>query len=184
MADLTAFRRSPLAHLADRMSGTGITELPFRTMVNLRVDPFADTAARVEKALGTALPRHCGQTTESTQRTVFWLGPDEWLVLADDDAVIEELREALNGEPGSAVDVSANRTIIELTGAFARDALEKGCPLDLHPRAFGPGQAIQTTVGPVPVLLWQVASDTYRLFPRSSFADYLARWLLDATSEY
>jgi heterotetrameric sarcosine oxidase gamma subunit len=83
------------------------------------------------------------------------------------------------------VDVSANRTTLELSGPAARQVLEKGCPLDLHPRAFGPGRAVSTTVGPVAVLLWQVDDvPTYRLFPRSSFADYLARWLIDAMSEY
>ncbi|HEX8870193.1 MAG TPA: sarcosine oxidase subunit gamma family protein, partial [Lentzea sp.] len=153
-------------------------------MVNLRVDPSSDTAARVEKALGTTLPRQCGQTTSYGSRTVFWLGPDEWLVLDDEPGVHAELVEALGGEPGSAVDVSANRTIVELSGWFSRDVLEKGCPVDLHPREFGPGQAVQTTVGPVPVLLWQVDGETYRLFPRSSFADYLARWLIDAMTEY
>ena len=178
MADL---RRSPLAHLT---FPPGLTELPFRTMVNLRVDPSSETAARVEKALGTTLPKQCGHTSEAGSRTAFWLGPDEWLVLADSAEVISELVEALGGEPGSAVDVSANRTIVELSGPFARDVLEKGCPVDLHPREFGPGNAVQTTVGPVPVLLWQTDAQTYRLFPRSSFADYLARWLMDAMSEY
>ncbi|WP_405733731.1 hypothetical protein OG607_38120 [Streptomyces sp. NBC_01537] len=73
------------------------------------------------------------------------------------------------------MDVSANRTTLELSGPAARQVLEKGCPLNLHPRAFGPGQAVSTTVGPVAVLLWQVDDvPTYRLFPRSSFADYPA----------
>jgi heterotetrameric sarcosine oxidase gamma subunit len=104
---------------------------------------------------------------------------------ADESTVTAELREALGADPGSVVDVSANRTTLELSGPSARQVLEKGCPLDLHPRAFGPGQAVSTTVGPVAVLLWQVDdAATYRLFPRSSFADYLARWLIDAMSEY
>ena len=38
--------------------------------------------------------------------------------------------------------------------------------------------------GPVPVILWCYDEDTYRILPRSSFADYLARWLLDAMAEY
>ncbi|MCX3288299.1 hypothetical protein OR263_16565 [Streptomyces sp. NEAU-H22] len=63
--------------------------------------------------------------------------------------------------------------------------LEKGCPPDLHPRAFGPGRAVSTPVGPVAVLLWQVDdAPTYRLLPRSSFADHLARRPLDAMSEF
>ncbi|MFG2132787.1 sarcosine oxidase subunit gamma [Streptomyces sp. NPDC048751] len=190
-----ALRTSPLAHLDERMRAAAVTgargvtlaERPFLTMVNLRVDPASGAAARVEKTLGAPLPRRCGNTAESGVHTVAWLGPDEWLVLsqADAPAVVAELREALGGDPGSVVDVSANRTTLELSGPAARQVLEKGCPLDLHPRSFAPGEAVSTTVGPVAVLLWQVDdAPTYRLFPRSSFADYLARWLIDAMSEY
>ncbi|GAA3368116.1 sarcosine oxidase subunit gamma [Streptomyces antimycoticus] len=193
-----ALRTSPLAHLVERMRtatvtgprGVTLTEWPFRTMVNLRVDPASAAAVRIEESLGAPLPRQCGHTTASGSHTVLWLGPDEWLVLSPADrvdatAVVAELRAALGADPGSVVDVSANRTTLELSGPAARQVLEKGCPLDLHPRAFGPGHAVSTTVGPVAVLLWQVdGAPTYRLFPRSSFADYLARWLIDAMSEY
>src|SRR6266542_1264607 len=81
------------------------------------------------------------------------------------------------GEAGLAIDVSANRTVLELTGASARAVLEKGCPLDLHPRTFTPGRAVTTTLARIPVLLWQTGETSYRLLPRSSFADYVARWL-------
>ena len=201
MAELAAtdpaagLRTSPLAHLAEQMRaatvtgarGVALTEWPFITMVNVRVDVASEAADRMEKALGAALPAECGSTTASGPHTVVWLGPDEWLVLsqAEVTTVVAELREALAEDPGSVVDVSANRTTLELSGPAARQVLEKGCPLDLHPRAFGPGQAVSTTVGPVPVLLWQVDdTPTYRLFPRPSFADYLARWIVDAMSEY
>ncbi|MDH6566423.1 sarcosine oxidase subunit gamma [Streptomyces sp. SAI-117] len=190
-----ALRTSPLSHLEERMRAAAVTgargvtlaELPFLTMVNVRVDPASEAAGRIGRALGARLPRRCGDTTAHGHRTAVWLGPDEWLVLSRDDpgALTGALREALSGDPGSVVDVSANRTTLELSGPSAREVLEKGCPLDLHPRAFGPGRAVSTTVGPVAVLLWQTDdAPTYRLLPRSSFADYLARWLIDAMSEY
>ncbi|NBE51936.1 sarcosine oxidase subunit gamma [Streptomyces boluensis] len=188
-------RRSPLAHLDEEMRGAAVTgargvtltEWPYITMVNVRVDPDTDAARRIEKTLGVPLPRECGETATGGAHTVSWLGPDEWLVLsrAEVGAVVPESVEALGEDPGSVVDVSANRTTLELRGPAARQVLEKGCPLDLHPRAFGPGRAVSTTVGPIAVLLWQVDDEpTYRLFPRASFADYLARWLIDAMSEY
>ena len=188
-------RVSPLTHLHERMRagtvtgarGVALTEWPFVTMVNLRVDPDAEAADRIGKTLGAPLPRECGRTTASGPHTIAWLGPDEWLVVsqAESALVTAELKGALGSDPGSVVDVSANRTTLELSGPAARQVLEKGCPLDLHPRVFGPGRAVSTTVGPIAVLLWQVDdAPTYRLLPRSSFADYLARWLLDAMSEY
>jgi sarcosine oxidase subunit gamma len=189
---VTSLRRSPLAGLAERMRaaavtgarGVTLTELPFLTMVNVRVDPASKAAGRMGTALGAPLPRRCGDTAASGPRTVLWLGPDEWLVLSRSDEAAA-LREALGPDPGSVVDVSANRTTLELSGPSARQVLEKGCPLDLHPRAFGPGRAVSTTVGPVAVLLWQVDdAPTYRLLPRSSFAGYLGRWIVDAMSEF
>lgn len=201
MAELTtdmgsgpvASRTSPLAHLEERMRaatvtgarGVALTERPFLTMVNLRVDPASEAAGRMAETLGAPLPRQCGHTASSDARTIVWLGPDEWLVVSENASVTAELKGALGADSGSVVDVSANRTTLELTGPTARQVLEKGCALDLHPRAFGPGRAVSTTVGPVAVLLWQVDDKpTYRLFPRSSFADYLARWLIDAMREY
>ncbi|MFF4055822.1 sarcosine oxidase subunit gamma [Streptomyces sp. NPDC001668] len=195
MAGPVALRTSPLSHLEERMRAAAVTgargvtlaELPFLTMVNVRVAPASEAAHRIGRVLGAPLPGRCGDTAAHGPHTTVWLGPDEWLVLsrADASAVTTQLLEALAGDPGSVVDVSANRTTLELTGPAAREVLEKGCPLDLHPRAFGPGHAVSTTVGPIAVLLWQTDdTPTYRLLPRSSFADYLARWLMDAMSEY
>lgn len=199
MAELTTagrahLRRRPLAHLEDRLReatvsgerGVTLREWPFLTMISVRVSPGSPASDRIGAALGAALPQSCGDTSTAGAHTTFWLGPDEWLVVSQTDAaeLAGDLVAALEGGPGSVVDVSANRTTLELSGPSAGRVLAKGCPLDLHPRGFAPGRAVASTVGPVPVLLWQVAESTYRLFPRSSFADYLARWLLDAMSEY
>ncbi|MFJ5894193.1 sarcosine oxidase subunit gamma [Streptomyces sp. NPDC093064] len=187
-------RRSPLTHLRDRMRaatvtgerGVSLEEWSFVTMVSLRVDPASEAAGRIGSALGAPLPGHCGAIARSGPHATLWLGPDEWLVLSQSEgpALLAELLDALAGAPGSVVDVSANRTTLELSGPSARAVLEKGCALDLHPRSFGPGRALPTQVGPVPVVLWQTGERAYRLLPRSSFADYLARWLIDAMSEF
>ncbi|SNS70102.1 sarcosine oxidase subunit gamma [Asanoa hainanensis] len=91
-----------------------------------------------------------------------------------------------DGEPIglSAVDVSASRTVLELSGPQARDVLAHGCALDLHPRVFGPGSCARTNLAKAQVILHQTAPATYRVFVGASFADYLARWLLDAAVEY
>lgn len=194
MAELTALRRSPLEHLndpLDRTQGAQVTfnELAFHTMTSIRVQPGSPAYLRISENIGAPLPVACGQTAVVNGHTSFWLGPDEWLVVSNapapaHDPLSELLLGALGGNHGAVVDVSANFTIVEITGAKARSVLEKGCPVDLHPTAFAPGHAVLTTVGHIPVLLWQVDAHTYRLFPRASFADYLTRWLLDAASEY
>ena len=193
MADLTTLRRSPLAHLSDRLADASVpggqvslVEVPYTGMVSLRVHPASAASARAAAVLGAPLPTVCGEVAAAGSHSALWLGPDEWLVVTATDAVAlsDQLAAAVGEDPGLAIDVSANRTVLELSGPRARSVLEKGCPVDLHPRAFGPGRAVSTTLARVAVLLWQTGEETYRLLPRSSFADYVARWLLDAMLEF
>ncbi len=189
-------RRSPLAGLVSSAGDDAVrlAERPFLTMVSLRVDPDSAAARRVEGALGVALPRECGRVAAAGAHHVLWLGPDEWLVVTEPDAevldaaaLVATLREAVAGDAGrtpAVVDVSANRTVLELSGPAVRAVLEKGCPVDLHPRAFQPGTAVSTTLTRIPVLLWQTGPEAYRLLPRASFAGYVSRWLLDAMREF
>jgi sarcosine oxidase subunit gamma len=82
--------------------------------------------------------------------------------------------------------VSGQRTTLRLRGSASREVLGKGCALDLHPRAFGQGAAAQTMLGQAGVILLAVNGGgvDYRILIRSSFARYLADWLLDAAEEY
>ncbi|RAG85789.1 sarcosine oxidase subunit gamma [Streptacidiphilus pinicola] len=192
---LAHLRRSPLGGLADRLAagsapgprGVRLREIPYLAQLNLRLDPIGPAARRVAEALGTPLPDRTASVTVTGALRVLWLGPDEWLVVGPDGTapgVEQTLRQVLGDEPGSLVDLSANRTTLELSGPSARAVLEHGCSLDLHPRAFGPGHCAQTTVSKVQVILDQTdAEPTYRLLVRASFARYLADWLLDAMSE-
>lgn len=194
MAELTKMRRSPLAGLAQELMENAVTgerhvrawEWPFTTMVSLRLDPTSPAAADLEGVLGTTLPRTSGEVSTHGQHSVLWLGPDEWLVVSQtsSDVLVPALVQGVADAHVAVVDVSANRTVLELRGASARAVLQKGCPLDLHPRAFGPGQAVTTTLARIPLLLWQIGPDSYRLLPRASFAEYVARWLLDASQEF
>ncbi len=155
-------------------------------MVGLRAVPGTAAAVAIEARLGLSLPTACGAVSTGDGTSVLWLAPDEFLVVSDQQPadVTATLVGALGGEPGSATDLSANRTTFELAGPSARAVLEKGCPLDLHPRAFEVGAAYVTLIGSVPVVLWKAEEELYRILPRSSFADFLGRWLLDAMTEF
>ncbi|WP_343212811.1 sarcosine oxidase subunit gamma family protein [Arthrobacter sp. Br18] len=95
-----------------------------------------------------------------------------------------QLMAALGDLPGAVVDLSANRTTLELSGPSARGVLEKLCAADLHPRSLPVHSAVSTQLGLVPVVLWRIAAQTYRVMPRASFAEYAARLLLDGMIEF
>ena len=193
MADLTTLHRSPLDDMASEIRDGAVSgeravrllEWPFLTMVSVRVDPDSPAVRKIEAFLGTPLPRTCGKVSREGAHTVVWMGPDEWLVvsLLEAGAMVDGLRAAADGGHAAIVDVSANRTVLELAGHGAREVLEKGCPADLHPREFADDAAITTTLARIPVLLWKVDATSFRLLPRASFAPYVATWLLDAMQE-
>lgn len=167
-----------------------LSELPFLTMVGVRVDPNTEAGSRVSSVTG-GLPARSGDVHANGDTAVLWLGPAEFLVVAPSEAheslggdLIQALRAALSDGEGQVVDLSANRTTFELTGPRARAVLEKGCSLDLHPRVLKTGSALSTEIGNIPAILWKTGDETYRIFPRASFADFLGRWLLDGMREY
>jgi sarcosine oxidase subunit gamma len=154
-------------------------EVPFLTSVNLRVDP---DSARVAE-LGLSLPTTPNTVATRGELAALWLGPDEYLIVGPEGVgseLLARLRAGLTGRRSSAVDVSANRTCVELRGAGARAIMEMGCPLDLHPRVFAPGRCAQTVLAKAQIILWQPAQQSYRLLVRCSYAHYLAMWLTDS----
>ncbi|RNL87563.1 sarcosine oxidase subunit gamma [Halostreptopolyspora alba] len=192
-------RQSPAGHLAQRCAATGsdstvtLYEVPFLAQVELRVDPGEERcAARTAgEFLGCALPEP-GRWTGHGRPHALWCGPG-WYLVVDDSAtgrgLAAGLAAAVGGEYGaqcaSVVDVSAQRTVLELRGPRAREVLAHGCDLDLHPRRFGPGNYTHTLLAKATVGLQQLDNGpTYRLLVRASYADYLVNWLLDAMCEH
>jgi sarcosine oxidase, subunit gamma len=190
-------RQSPLAHLqlfaagaaAPEESGVTMRERAYRTMVTLRGDAD-DEAFRsaVTGATAVALPREPTTAAVSGSRSILWMGPDEWLVVAPPDArdsLPAALAGALEGQHAAAVEVGESMTVIALSGPRARDVLAKGCTIDLHPRVFDPGRVVRTLLAKVGIILHQTdEAPTFEVYVHRSFADYAWRWLEDAGLEY
>jgi len=170
-------------------AGVTLRERPFLGCVILRGNPDdASFTDAVQGVLGIALPTEPNTVVESGDITVFWLAPTEWFVrtVADGERdLIARLEEALAGQHIATNDVTGNFTTIELAGPHARDVLEKGCTLDLHPRAFAPGECAQTLLSHAGILIRPVHDgQAFELVVRRSFADYTFIWLEDAAVEY
>lgn len=164
--------------------------LPTTAAVDLRLDPASATRPAVVDVVGGDLPTTPNTWTPLHGRgRAVWLGPDEWLLTGDhhssgcDPAAWEEsLRDVVAPLDGAAVDVSSQRTGFRLHGPDARELLAYGCALDLRPASFPPERCAQTLVGQAGVLL-VVDHEGLDVLVRTSFAGYLAAWLLDAAEE-
>jgi sarcosine oxidase subunit gamma len=170
--------RSSLHGRAGDLERLGARELPFLAQADVRM------ARSEEDPLPPFLPLEPNTWVAWVGRDVLWLGPDEWLVLDDTETtdpreVAAELTTLLSGTHHSVVDVSANRTVLELRGDDRHELLSTGCGLDLHPRSWQDGMCAQTLLARVPVLL-QERSGATRVFVRPSYGEWLLAWLLDA----
>ena len=166
-------------------AGAAISVRAGRGFLNLRVNPGRGRAVEAaERILGQPLPL-AANTFTAGEHQVYWLGPDEWLIVTGAErarGLGSELAEALVGFHAAINDVSGGNVELLVSGMHARTVLAKGCALDLHPREFAPGQCAQTGLGRAAVLL-AAAGDpsTYVIVVRRSLADYLCRWLANAS---
>jgi sarcosine oxidase, subunit gamma len=164
-----------------------LAEVAFSTQLDVRVEAGSPAAQRIAQVIGGPLPIVASTAKRYDTRDVLWLGPDEWLIVgpADDDELEPALRAAIGTEPGAVVDVSAQRTVLSLSGPAAAEVLARGCPIDLHPQVAPAGTCVQTLLARTGVII-VVRDDSatrFVLLVRATFANYLARWLIDAGTE-
>jgi sarcosine oxidase, subunit gamma len=189
MADIVS-RHSPLAGRSGELAGLpiGARELPFLTQLNVRLDATSPAANAVAAVLGGPLPTVPCTASRFGEFEVLWLGPDEWLVLAPpgrETSLAAGLREAVGSRDGAVTDVSAERVALELTGAYVRELLARGCSIDLHPKVTPIGSCVQTLLARtgVVIVVHDDSASHFLVLVRASFADYLASWLIDACTE-
>ena len=164
-------------------------ELPLHGALDLRLDARDHAAmSAVASAIGAALPVTPNTWIAAPGAHALWQAYDEWLLVTPDGkqaALASTLRRSLADWHFALTDMSDLRAAFELTGPRARDVLQKGCAVDLHPRAFGAGTCVQTALARVRVTLRQMdATPVYQALVDRSYARYLWDWLLDAALEY
>ena len=113
------------------------------------------------------------------------IGPGKWLAVAEPDAA--PLAERLSREFGglaAVTDLSDAYAVLRVAGASARALFERGLGVDLHPRAFKPGDVAVTTCDHFNVVIWQLdAAPTYEVALYRSYAASFHHWLTESAAE-
>jgi sarcosine oxidase subunit alpha len=171
IADLLPAQDRP-SRIARACDAAHLALLAPTTRLSIRAGATAGTA--IGLALGIFLPTVPCRSVIDTDRAVLWLGPDEWLVVAPEDAadLAVRAREALGGHPASIVDVSHRSQTLEISGAHAAWCLNAFCALDLDKRAFPVGMCTRAWLGKVEVVLWRIAGDVFHVDVGRSFVPY------------
>lgn len=142
--------------------------------------------AAVKDAYGVELPGD-SRRVRGPQVSFVGYGPGQWLAVSAtlaNETLARDLTERLKGL-ASISDQHGGRTVLRLSGPRARDVLAKGLPIDLHPRAFGPGRAATSTISLMGVQLWQEDdAPTYDIALFRSVSESFWRWLTASAAEF
>ena len=99
-------------------------------------------------------------------RAALWLGPDEWLLIAEGEEpepMAATLDAALAPRAHSLVDVSQRQIGLELEGPLTARALNAGCPLDLREVSFPVGMATRTMIAKAEAVVWRRAPKRFHV---------------------
>ena len=173
------------AILAERRSMLDGRALPENDRVKGIVAPFAarwilrggpEASLAVGAVFGAPPPLEPLRAAAEGARAALWLGPDEWLLIAEDGGpeLGGALEAALAGFPHALTDVSHRQCAIELAGPGAARLLNAGVPLDLDLEAFPVGMVTRTLLLKAELTLWRREAERFRLEVARSFAPYLA----------
>jgi len=161
------------------------TDLAFASVTAKRGKRFALVNA-VNTAFGVALPDGPRRATRGSV-TFAGTGPDQWIASAEgaDAAGFAAKVRARIGPFAAVSDQSDARLVLRVSGPRARDVLAKGVPVDLHPKAFKPGDVACTVIGYVNTQIDMLDdAPTYQLAAPRSMAGSFWSWLTASAVEF
>jgi sarcosine oxidase subunit gamma len=156
------------------------------TLVHLTARPEPGVLDGVQRGLGLALPLAPNTVARGDTLSIFWLGPGRWLVESGSIAppdLERRLRDDLGGQAAEITDVSGGRAVMRIAGDGARWLLAKGCPIDLHPKAFPPGAVAHTMLEGVTIMLHAPDVDALDLYVGRSYGRHVWEWLVHAAHD-
>ena len=197
MADTAAAARSSLDGLvspgrhgrAGGPPGIVLAELGQVALASViaRKGKAAQANEACRRSFGVELPR-VPRRVEGRDIELLWTGPGQWMALLRRDLPPGELEArlaAVFAGLASVAEQSDGRSIIRVAGPKARDALAKGLPIDLHPRAFRPGDTALTVAALIGVQIWQVDDvPTYEIAVFRGFARSFWHFLTESAAEF
>lgn len=170
--------------LAERKALTAIQVLAFNGR-------HAEVAAAIGSAVGIRCSTRPGIVNSDGKTQVCWNGPNSWMIVCSDaetgrapGELFRILQDGV-GDLGAVIDQSHGRCGLRLSGSRARKVMAKNTAIDLHPRAFGPGQCAMTSVAHMNATIIQVDdAPTYDLFVIRSLARSFAHCIEHACHEF
>jgi sarcosine oxidase subunit gamma len=161
----------------DELTGWSLTQFAFWSE---SIAPVADAYHRV---FGEPMPARVGDVSAKGPVSAIRVGPDRIWIVDDAGNLASLLAGAVDRRAVSVTELTHGRCRFRLTGPRACDVLATGIALDLDEAALPPGQAAQTMLHRISVLLHRLGEQAFDLYVPRSFAVNIREWLADAAHE-
>ncbi len=194
-AEAESLAQSPLFHanfaaLAQKtvVSDSSVSVQEGKLLGHLAIRANADDkqfSSAFKSVLGVELPSTL-QSARSEEISIYWISPDEWLVVCPGERAFsleQELRSAMSGH-FSIVNVSGGQTMLTLSGEHAREVLMKSTPYDVSDHNFPVAKVVTSVMAKSQAIICRKSDTTWELIIRRTFSDYLWLWLQRACEEY
>lgn len=99
-------------------------------------------------------------------------GPGVWLAIGETAGLAERLAGV-----ASVADQSGGYALLELSGAGARELLQRGAFIDLHPGVFAAGASAVTMIAHMGAILWCIEDERFGVAVFRSFAGSFRAWM-------
>lgn len=173
MSDFTLTSAPPLAGTDRSFDGVTLRAPADLAIVSIALPLGAEEAARkaVKTAFGAALPEPGKSAPAKDGARLLRLSPDQAFVLFTHPAPDAEpvIAARLKGA-AYTTDQTDVWCALELSGPNARAALERICPIDLHPDAFAVDDLVRTVMEHLGTIILRTDADTFLLLSASSSA--------------
>lgn len=174
MPDFTLSPTPTLGGYAQSFDGVTLAERADLAIVSVAIPLGAGdaVAAAVRKAYGTALPAPGTSVLSADGKTrLIGLGPDQiFAVFAHPTPDANAVVNAALGGAAYTTDQTDVWVALDISGAHARKALARICPIDLDAGAFGPDAAARTSMEHMGALIVRTGDDAFLLCSASSSA--------------
>lgn len=158
----------------ETIDGTALAEVTDLAIVSIAIPLGGDEAfeAALSEAYGVERPLPGRSVLSVDGLTRFlWTSPDQLFLLFESTSpsAAEDVGKKL-GDTAYVTLQSDNWAVLRLSGDRARDALERICPIDLHPAAFAEGQIARTAMEHMGTFILRDGPSSFLLMSASSSA--------------
>ena len=150
-----------------------------------------DFITAIGKNLNMILPTKANTSTSAEKLTVFWLSPDEWMLISNETVsednnnyqVEEELIKNISKvKLGAVTDVSDQFVMLNIKGSKVFDLFATGSPFNFNEFKNKKGSVVQTILSHIDVIIHLTEINDVNLLVRRSFSEHLHSWMSDSAS--